>query len=134
MSLKPLSIRLWQQAKSELLATFQGYQSGAKTIRDLMDCTQQENESLSSYLERFIQIKAQVPGIPKATVITAVVERLTIGKCATYFAREYPTTVKELFETMRRYTRSDEDYKRWKEARDSMRQAVKNLRPPPSYQ
>jgi hypothetical protein len=37
-SLKPLLISSWQQLKAELLATFQGYQPGAKTIRDILNC------------------------------------------------------------------------------------------------
>ena len=37
-SLKPLSINSWQQLKAELLATFQGYQQGSKTTRDLLNC------------------------------------------------------------------------------------------------
>ena len=50
ISLKPLSINSWQQLKAELLATFQGYQPGAKTMRDLLNCIQRNDESLSEYL------------------------------------------------------------------------------------
>lgn len=39
-SLKPLSINSCQQLKAELLATFQGYQQGAKTTRDILNCVQ----------------------------------------------------------------------------------------------
>jgi hypothetical protein len=81
----------------ELLSTFRGYHPGTKTTRDLLNCIQQDDESLSDYLERLIQIKAQVPNAPKETVIAAAVEGLAIGQCATHFARKYPTTVKELF-------------------------------------
>jgi exonuclease V gamma subunit len=35
---KPLSIDSWQQIKAELLSTFQSYQSGAETTRDLLNC------------------------------------------------------------------------------------------------
>jgi len=34
-------------------------------------------------------------------VIAAAVEGLAIGQCAAHFAKNYPTTVKELFEIMR---------------------------------
>jgi hypothetical protein len=77
-----------------------------------MNRVQQDNEPLSYYLERFIQLKAQVPNVPEATVVAAIIEDLAIGQCAAHFAREPPTTVKELFETMRRYARSDNNCKR----------------------
>jgi hypothetical protein len=35
MSLKPLSINSWQQVRAELLATFQGYELGMKTTRQI---------------------------------------------------------------------------------------------------
>ena len=63
-SFKPLSIDSWQQIKAELLSTFQSYQSGAKTTRDLLNCVHRDYEPLFEYLERFIQIKAQVLNVP----------------------------------------------------------------------
>jgi hypothetical protein len=63
-SLKPLSIHSWSQVKAKLLSTFQGYHLGTKTTRDLLNCIQQDDESLSNYLERLIQIKAQVLNAP----------------------------------------------------------------------
>jgi len=110
-SLKPLSISSWQQLKVELLATFQGYQPGAKTTRDLLNCIQQDDESLSKYLERFIQVKAQVPNVPEATIIVATTEGLAVGQCATKLSRKPPEMVKELFEIMGQYARSDDDFK-----------------------
>jgi len=69
MSLKPLSVHSWHQIKAELLAIFQGYQLETKTTRDLMNCVQQDDEALSDYLKRFIQLKAQAPNVPEAVVI-----------------------------------------------------------------
>ena len=57
-SLKPLSIKSWGQVRAELLSTFQGYHPGTKTTRDRLNCIQQDDESLSEFLERFIQTKA----------------------------------------------------------------------------
>ena len=51
---------------------------------------------------------------PKETIIAVVVEGLAIGQCVAHFARNYPTTVKELFEIMRQYARLDDDLKRRK--------------------
>ena len=69
---------------------------------------------MSDYLKRLIQIKAQVSNAPKETVITIAVEGLAIGQCAAHFARNYPTTVKELFKIMRQYARLDDDLKKQK--------------------
>jgi len=53
-----------------------------------------------------------VPNVIEETVIVVVVEGLAIGQCAAHFARNYPTSVRELFEVMRQYVRSDDDLKK----------------------
>ena len=78
-SLKPLSIHSWSQVKVELLSTFQGYHPGTKTTRDPLNCIHRDDKSLSDYLERLIQIKAQVSNALEETVITTTVEGLAIG-------------------------------------------------------
>jgi hypothetical protein len=54
-------------------------------------------------------------------MITAAIEGLAIGQCAAHFARNYPTSVKELFEVMRQYARSDDDLKKRKATRNLWR-------------
>ena len=81
-------------------------------------------------MERFIQTKAQVPNAPEEMVIAAVVEGLAIGQCAAHFTRNYLTSVRELFEVMRQYARSDDDLKKRKVTRNSWRQVAKAPRPP----
>lgn len=103
---------------------------GAKTTRDLLNCSQQDNEPLSEFLERFIYLKAQVPNVPEATVIAATIEGLAIGQCTTHFIWEPPVTVKELFEVMRQNARSYDDFKCQKAARNQLRQAAKTPRIP----
>ena len=98
---------------------------GTKTTRDLLNCSQQDIKSLSEYLERFIQLKAQVSNVSEATIIAATIEGLAIGQCATHFAREPLGTVKELFKVMRQYARSDDDFKHRKAAHNQLRQAAK---------
>lgn len=78
-SLKPLSIKSWPQLKADLLANFEGFHLKTKTTRDVLNCVQKEGESLAEYLERFIQVKAQVPNIQDETVIAAATEGLAIG-------------------------------------------------------
>ena len=103
---------------------------GTKTTRDLLNCSQQDNESLSKYLERFIQLKAQVPNVLEATVIAVAIEGLEIGQCAAHFTREPPATMKELFKVTRQYARSDDDFKHRKAAHNQLRQATKIPRAP----
>jgi hypothetical protein len=73
-----------------------------------------------------------VPNAPEETVIAAAVEGLAIGQCAAHFARNYPTSVRELFEVMQKYTRSDDDLKKCKATRNSWWQTGKAPRPPPN--
>ena len=56
-----------------------GVHPGTKTTRDLLNFIQRDDESLSDYLERLIQIKAQVPNTPEEIVIAATLEGLAIG-------------------------------------------------------
>jgi len=60
-----------------------------KTMRDLLNYIQRDDESLFEFLERFIQTKAHMPNAPEETVIAAAVEGLAIGQCAAHFARNY---------------------------------------------
>jgi hypothetical protein len=53
-SLKPLPIKSWDQIRAELVSTFQGYHLGTKATKDLLNCVQQDDESLLQFLERFI--------------------------------------------------------------------------------
>ena len=99
-------------------------------MRDLLNCIQRDDESLSEFLEIFIHTKAQVPNAPEEMVIVATMEGLAIGQCAAHFARNYPTSVRELFEVMRQYERSDDDLKKRKATRNSWRHAGKAPRPP----
>ena len=50
-----------------------------KTTRDLLNCIQRDDESLSEFLERFIQTKAQIPNMPEEMVIVVAMEGLAIG-------------------------------------------------------
>lgn len=122
MSQKPLSIKTWQQAKIELLATFQGFQTEKKSTRDLLKIHQPDGEPLSKYLERLIQLRAQVPSASDDVVIAAAIEGLAIGPCASQLTRQEPSTVRELFEEIRKFAKSEDDLHRRKAARNSYKQ------------
>jgi len=70
--------------------------------------------------------------VPKATIIAAAIEGLIVGQYATKLSRKPPATVKELFEIMGQYARSDDDFKRQKAARRQLGQTPKAPRPPQS--
>ena len=70
--------------------------------------------------------------MPEEMVIAVAVEGLAIGQCVAHFIRNYPTSVSELFEVMRQYTRSDDDLKKRKPTQNSWRKAGKAPRPPPT--
>jgi hypothetical protein len=46
---KPLSIRSYGQVRAELVSTFQGYHPGTKIMRDLLNCIQRDDDSLSEF-------------------------------------------------------------------------------------
>ena len=66
------------------------------------------------------------------TVIAIAVDGLAIGQCVAHFARNYPTSVRELFKLMRQYARSDDNLKKRKATWNSWRQAGRVTRPPPT--
>ena len=70
--------------------------------------------------------------MPEEMVIAAAMEALAILWCAAHFSRNYPISIRELFEVMRQYTRSDDDLKKRKLTRNSWRQVGKSPRPPPT--
>lgn len=133
ITLKPLSIRSWDQLKKEIPATFRGYQPETKTTRDLMNCVQRDDEPLADYIKHFIQVKAQAPNVPEAAVIAAATEGLATGQCAAYLARSPPDTVTELFTIMNQYAKSDTDFRRRKATRKSANQAGKAPQQPQQF-
>ena len=60
--------------QSGTLIHFPGISPKNENHKGLLNCIQRDDESLSDYLERLIQIKAQVPNAPEETVIAAAVE------------------------------------------------------------
>ena len=69
--------------------------------------------------------------MPKEMVIAAAIEGLAIGQSIAHFARNYRATVKELFEIMRQYARSNDNLKKRKATHNLWRQAGRAPRPPP---
>jgi hypothetical protein len=111
-SLRRKSIQSWEQLKANLMIDFQGFQPTGLTTADLFSCKQQFKEPLRQYFRRFIQIKAQVPNVPYHVVIIVATKGLCMGQCASYFTREPPSTVSELYEVMQKFCKLDDDHRK----------------------
>lgn len=111
-SLKPRSIKSWDQLRTTLLLDFQGFQQTELTSDNLFNVKQYPKEPLIQYYKRFVQVKAQIPNVPDEVIIIATIKGLRAGQLSSHFKRERPTTVSQLYEEMQKYCRSDDDYRK----------------------
>ena len=79
---------------------------------DLFQCRQNQGEALGDYFQRFMQLKANAPNIPKDVLIEAAIKGLRIGAFAAHLAHEKPSTIEELYREFEKYCRSDNDLRR----------------------
>jgi hypothetical protein len=63
----------------------------------LFQCTQDHEEYLQAYVQRFLRLRAQAPTVPNEIVIEAIIKGLRPGPTAQYFARKPPQTLEKLF-------------------------------------
>jgi hypothetical protein len=54
----------------------------------LFQCTQDHEEYLQAYVQRFLRLRAQAPTVPNEIVIEAMIKGLRPGPTAQYFARK----------------------------------------------
>lgn len=87
-----------------------------------------------AYLEKLIQLRAQVPNASEDVVIAEAIEGLAIRQCASYLTRETPSTVQELFEEIRKFARSEDDLQRRNPARNSAKQNTPRQQQPNTRQ
>jgi hypothetical protein len=90
-SLRPGTITSWQKLKDMLITSFQGFQTKPITTQALFQCTQDHEEYLQTYVQRFLRLRAQEPTMPNEIVIDAMIKGLRPGPMAQYFARKPPT-------------------------------------------
>jgi hypothetical protein len=98
-SLRPGTITSWQKLKDMLVTSFQGFQTKPVTAQALFQCTQDHEEYLQAYVQRFLRLRAQAPMVPNEIVIEAI-----------YFARKPPQTLEKLLQKMDEYIRADNDF------------------------
>jgi hypothetical protein len=109
-SLRPGTITSWQKLKDMLVTSFQGFQTKPVTAQALFQCTQDHEEYLQAYVQRFLRLKAQAPKVPNEIVVEAMIKGLCLGPTAQCFARKPPQTLEKLLHKMDEYIRADNDF------------------------
>ena len=75
---------------------FPRFQMKPVTAQALFQCTQDHEEYLQAYVQRFLRLREQVPIMPNEIIIEAMIKGLRSGPIAQYFARKPPQTLKKL--------------------------------------
>jgi hypothetical protein len=114
-SLRPGTITSWQKLKDMLITSFQGFQTKPVTAQALFQCTQDHEEYLQAYIQRFLRLRAQAPTVPNEIVIEAMIKGLRPGPTTQYFARKPPKTLEKLLQKMDEYIRADNDFRQRRE-------------------
>jgi hypothetical protein len=83
-SLRPGTITSWQKLKDMLVTSFQGFQTKPVTAQALFQRTQDREEYLQAYVQRFLCLRAQAPTVPNEIVIEAMIKGLRPGPTAQY--------------------------------------------------
>jgi hypothetical protein len=94
-SLRLGTITSWQKLKDMLVTSFQGFQMKPVTAQALFQCTQDHEEYLQAYVQRFLRLRAQAPMVPNEIVIESMIKGLRLGPTAQYFARKSPPDSRE---------------------------------------
>jgi fructose-bisphosphate aldolase class 1 len=105
-SLRPGTITSWQKLKDMLITSFQGFQTKPITAQALFQCTQDHEEYLQAYVQRFLH---------NEIVIEAMTKGLRPGPAAQYFASKPPQTLEKLLQKMDEYIRADNDFRQRRE-------------------
>jgi hypothetical protein len=114
-SLRPGTITSWQKLKDMLVTSFQGFQTKPVTAQALFQSTQDHEEYLQAYVQRFLCLRAQAPTVPNEIVVEAMIKWLRPGPTAQYFARKPPQTLEKLLQKMDEYIRADNDFRQRRE-------------------
>jgi hypothetical protein len=98
-----------------LVTSFQGFQTKPVTSQALFQCTQDYEEYLQAYVQRFLRLRGQAPTVPNEIVIEAMIKGLRLGPIVQYFARKTPQTLENLLQKMDEYIRVDNDFRQRRE-------------------
>ncbi|XP_066334108.1 uncharacterized protein [Miscanthus floridulus] len=120
--LKPSSVYSWEDLRDKILANFKGFTSESLTSMDLFQCKKNQEEALKDYFQKFVQMKANAPNVPKDVAIEAAIKGLRIGPFVAHLAREKPRTIEDLYNKFEKYSRSDNDLRRRLEEHNQSKQ------------
>jgi hypothetical protein len=81
-SLRLGTITSWKKLKDMLVTSFQGFQMKLVTAKALFQCTQDQEEYLQAYVQRFLRLRAQAPTVPNEIIIKAMIKGLRPGPMA----------------------------------------------------
>jgi hypothetical protein len=98
-----------------LVTSFQGFQTKPVTAQALFQCTQDHEEYMQAYIQRFLRLRPQAPIVANEIVIEAMIKGLRPGPTAQYFARKPPQTLEKLLWKMDEYIQADNDFRQRRE-------------------
>lgn len=73
-----------------------GFQAKPVTAQALFQCTQDHEEYLQAYVQRFLHLRAQAPTVLNEIVIEGVIKGLRSRPMAHYFVIKPPQTLEKL--------------------------------------
>jgi hypothetical protein len=129
--LRPKSVHSWEDLHDKIIANFKGFSSESLTSSELFQCRQWQGETLRQYYQKFVQLKARAPNVPKDVAIEEAIKGLHIGAFASHLTREKPSTIEELNNEFEKYCKSDIDVHERFEEQAQYKQAQSNNRNTP---
>jgi hypothetical protein len=98
------------------VTSFLGFKTKSVTAQALFQCTQDQEEYLQAYVQRFLRLRAQAPTVPNEIVIEAMIKGLQPGPTTQYFVRKPPQTLEKLLHKMDKYIRVGNDFRQREKA------------------
>jgi hypothetical protein len=109
-SLRPDKVTSCQKPKDIIITSFQGFHTKPITTQALFQCTQDHDEYLHAFVQRFLWLWAQEPTVPNEIVTETMIKGLRLGQAAQYFARKSPQSLEKLLQKMDGYIRVDNGF------------------------
>jgi hypothetical protein len=124
--LKPSTVYSWENLYDKILVNFKGFTSESLTSTDLFQCKKNQGEALKDYFQRFVQVQAKAPDVPKEVAIETAIKGLCIGPFAAHLAREKPISMQDLYSKFEKYCKSDNDLRKRLEEQNQNKQQANN--------
>lgn len=108
-TIDPGKITSWGQLKAMMVENFQGNYDDPITSEHLFAVKQQPDETLRSFIKRFIHVKCQDSEVSERTIINAAQQGLLHGPLREKLMRLPRSTFSELVQKMEEYARAEDD-------------------------